>query len=274
MDARDHVPRRDAARASLDSFRARLAKAARGVLFLDFDGTLAPFHDDPAKVRVYPGVAEALDRIMAGGRTRLVIVTGRSLQDAPPALGTRRQPEIWGSHGRERLLPGEGILVLPIEERAVTALTAVDEWADRLERLGARCEPKPGAFAVHWRRLAFSDRLKVASAIDALWKAFPMRVHLVRRAFDGGIELRAPGFDKSDVVRTVLREEHGEPPCAYLGDDETDEDAFAYLRGRGWTALVRREGRPTAAGARLVPPDEVLAFLSGWSRFLPGTSVS
>lgn len=254
--------------ARLTAFWAELERAGRGVLFLDFDGTLAAFRANPAEVEPYPGVVDALDRIVDAGHTRLVIVTGRSLQDGPPPLGIQREVEIWGSHGRERRMPGGRIEVRAIGEKSAAALAAVDEWADELDRLGARCELKPGAFAVHWRWLAFNDRLKVASAIAALWEGFPMRMHLVRRGFDGGIEFRAPGFDKGDVVRTVLSEEHGEPPCAYLGDDDTDEDAFAFLRGRGFTALVREEPRPTVACVRFVPPDDVLHFLATWNRTL------
>jgi trehalose-6-phosphatase len=53
---------------------------------------------------------------------------------------------------------------------------------------------------------------------------------------------------------------------AYLGDDRTDEDAFAALAGRGLAVLVRDRDRPTEADIRLRPPDEVVAFLSRWVR--------
>jgi trehalose-phosphatase len=270
MDGREQPPAPSLGSARFRKFQAALAGAGRGVLFLDFDGTLAPFQADPARVQPYPGVVEILDRIAGADRTRLVLVTGRSLQEGLPPLGMQRDVEIWGSHGRERQRPGEKITVQPIGEKAAAALAAVDEWADELDRLGARCELKPGAMAVHWRWLPFSDRLRVAGAIAALWAGFPMRASLARRGFDGGIEFRAPGFDKGDVVRTVLEEERGEPPCAYLGDDDTDEDAFAYLNGRGFTALVREEFRPTAAAAWLVPPDDVLAFLQAWDKAIGG----
>jgi trehalose-6-phosphatase len=52
--------------------------------------------------------------------------------------------------------------------------------------------------------------------------------------------------------------------AAYLGDDTTDEDAFAVLRGRGLTMLVRAEQRPSQAEYWLRPPQDLLAFLDAW----------
>jgi trehalose-6-phosphatase len=61
--------------------------------------------------------------------------------------------------------------------------------------------------------------------------------------FDGGIEMRMPGRDKGDAVRTILDEIGPEAPVAYLGDDATDERAFLALGTRGLSVLVRPESR-------------------------------
>ena len=63
------------------------------------------------------------------------------------------------------------------------------------------------------------------------------------REFDGGIELRAASRNKGDAVRTILSELEPDTPVAYLGDDETDEDAFLALSERGLRVLVRRDWR-------------------------------
>ena len=83
----------------LDRFFARFAAASERVLFADYDGTLAPFHVRPELARPYPGVAEALDGIMAQGRTRVVMVSGRPADDLARLLPLKRRPEIWGAHG-------------------------------------------------------------------------------------------------------------------------------------------------------------------------------
>lgn len=51
---------------------------------------------------------------------------------------------------------------------------------------------------------------------------------------------------------------------AYLGDDLSDEGAFIALEGRGLTVLVRHELRPTVTQAWLLPPDELLVFMTRW----------
>jgi len=85
----------------------------------------------------------------------------------------------------------------------------------------------------------------------------------------GGLELRVVGIDKGRAVDQILAGSPPEAAAAYLGDDLTDEDAFAALSGRGervLTVLVREEWRPTRAEVWLRPPGGLLAFLGRWSR--------
>jgi trehalose-6-phosphatase len=64
-------------------------------------------------------------------------------------------------------------------------------------------------------------------------------------------------------VATLLGE-HARAPVIYVGDDRTDEDAFAALRGRGEGVLVAENGarRSSAAAAWLRSPDEVATLLA------------
>jgi trehalose 6-phosphate phosphatase len=48
----------------------------------------------------------------------------------------------------------------------------------------------------------------------------------------------------------------------YIGDDLTDEDAFARLDGAGTTIVVTAEDRPTYARLRLTDPGEVEVVLT------------
>jgi trehalose-6-phosphatase len=62
----------------------------------------------------------------------------------------------------------------------------------------------------------------------------------------------------------LLSEAGPDTAIAYLGDDMTDEDAFAVTKLRGVGVLVRPEFRETAADIWIRPPHELLAFLSHW----------
>ena len=97
----------------LAAFVERIETAPQRVLMLDYDGTLAPFHVDPAQAVPYPDVAAALEDIVQAGGTRVVLVSGRPAEDLPPLLPLTQRPEIWGAHGWERLLPDGSLVAGP-----------------------------------------------------------------------------------------------------------------------------------------------------------------
>jgi trehalose-phosphatase len=82
--------------------------------------------------------------------------------------------------------------------------------------------------------------------------------------FDGGLELRTRGCNKQHAAKAILSEMGPDSAIAYLGDDLTDEDAFAVTKPRGIAVLVRSEYRETAADVWLRPPGELLAFMGRW----------
>ncbi|HKK07650.1 MAG TPA: trehalose-phosphatase [Gemmatimonadota bacterium] len=244
-----------------DAFFKRVRREAVRVLFLDFDGTLAPFRADPSVVRPYEGVPGRLERIRGAG-TRLVLVSGRPAAEVRERLGLEPAPEVWGTHGWERAPAGARPGPVDLPEPARRGLAAA---AGRIGSSGAgRLERKPAALALHVRGEEEGRASRALAAAREAWEPVAGRFGLELRPFDGGLELRVPGRDKGHAVRTVLAE--AEPGAvAYLGDDDTDEDAFRALAGRGASVLVRPELRPTAADAWIRPPDELLDFLDRWA---------
>src|SRR5689334_16698202 len=140
--------------AALDALFAALECSPRALLMLDYDGTLAPFRNDPADAVPYPGVTELLDSIMQGARTRVVLISGRRAMDVLGLLKTHVRPEVWGCHGWERLEPSGTLSIQPAPPLALEALIAASGVADCALRLGARLERKPSSLALHWRGLA------------------------------------------------------------------------------------------------------------------------
>jgi trehalose-phosphatase len=249
----------------LEGFFATVSSAKTGALLLDYDGTLAPFHVDPARADPYPGVLAALEDLATAGTTRLVIVSGRWTRDLLPLLRLDELPEIWGVHGWERLMPDGRYKIEEPPESALTALVAADDWAADLVKLGARPERKPSSIAFHWRGLTADRVASIRRELARRWTSLGSPTALKMSEFDGGTELRAVGRDKGDVVRTVARECGVDSAIAYLGDDHTDEDAFAAMPERGASVLVNVAFRPTAAQLWLQPPDELLLFLQRWN---------
>lgn len=251
-----------ASQAAYSPFLEQLRSASERVLMLDYDGTLAPFTPERGKALPYPGILPLLARIMAAD-TRLVLITGRTASELAELLGLRPHPEIWGSHGVERLTSDGKYALAPEAASRQAGFTAA---AARLEGLGLekQLERKPGGVALHWRGLDPSQKQRLQQEIPQLWSPLLFAYGLELAEFDGGIELRIPGQDKGNAVRTILAESGSNAAFAYLGDDRTDEDAFRALKHVGLTVLVRPQSRPTAADLWLQPPNELIRFLEEW----------
>jgi len=249
---------------NIDGFFTRTRAASARVLMLDYDGTLAPFHVDPAQAVPYPGVAPLLDAIMDTGRTRLVIVSGRWTKDLIPLLGLKHLPELWGSHGWERLHTNGDYVTPRIRPRALELLVTADDLIAEIEALGARTERKPASLAFHWRGLPNAQVAEIREKLSEKWIELAHADELAWHDFDGGIELRISGHNKGDVVRTLIAEAGPDAALAYLGDDLTDEDAFKALPEHDAAILVRSQLRPTAANYWIQPPDELIEFLTRW----------
>ncbi len=248
---------------NIEEFLESVARAQRSVLLLDYDGTLAPFSVDRQRAVTYPGLRVLLQQIIDAGRTRLVIVTGRNAREIDPFLRLRPAPEVWGSHGLQRLLPDGNCEMPEIPESVTEVLDDARRWLE-YQGLHELAEMKPGSIAVHWRALKQTEAEKLRGRIIMGWFPIAERADLTLLEFDGGVEMRMPDPDKGDAVRTVLQETPSDVPCAYLGDDITDERAFRAIASRGLGILVRPMFRRTAAQAWLKPPEELREFLSRW----------
>jgi trehalose-phosphatase len=246
----------------LDDFFQSLAGATKSALLLDFDGTLAPFRVDPAKVRPWAGVANLLDEIQRIGRTRTAIITGRPAADVALQLGTRVTPEIWGLHGAERRFSDGHFEEEEMGRFQLETLASARE-AIHDAQLGVRVEEKRNAIVVHWRGVSPHSVKRIRHVAFELLARFADSPTFRLLQFDGGLELRT-GRHKGDALRMILEELPVQAPVAYLGDDATDEHAFEAIANRGLSVLVRRKWRPGAAQIWLRPPVQLREFLASW----------
>lgn len=247
----------------VEQFMEAVAQSPASALLLDYDGTLAPFCLNRQQALPYPGVTALLQEIIANGRTRVVIITGRSAREVIPLLAVDPSLEIWGCHGLERLRR-DGTCETPrVEEPVLRALADADRWL-RHQGLHNRAEFKTGTVAIHWRGLDEAMAAETRARVLLGWLPIAQRTPMELLEFDGGIEMRMPGLDKGDAVGTILGEIGPEIPVAYLGDDMTDERAFIALGTRGLSVLVRPEWHKTAAALWIRPPDGLRDFLTRW----------
>lgn len=269
------------------AFGRRLAEAPRSVLLLDYDGTLAPFAIDKMQAWPYPGVAEALRMLYMMPGVRLVLVTGRRAMELESLLDLAKNLEIWGSHGREHIGVDRQYTVHPVSEQQRILLDGIVNHVEQalvhvplhredggaVSSISEQIERKPGSVAVHWRGLEEASRARVQDAAAA---ADPTRdSDLIQRlSFASGVEFRATGYTKAVAIQKVLEQSAAGDVLAYLGDDLTDEDAFAALGQAGLSLLVGPNSRKTQAQYWLLPPVDLLRFFQDWQHAAQSDSAS
>jgi len=221
------------------------------VLFLDLDGTLAPLVDHPDDARVPGATGRVLRRLQASG-ARVVLVSGRSV--AGVLHVARMRPDaILGDHGAR--IWTRGVVRPWLRADAETLARVVREVAPALEQLrGVRLEHKDRSLAIHLR-LAPGARAATTRVIVAILRRVGLRVLRGKRVIDGQL----PGVDKGTAVRRYLATVPAGGAVLYAGDDTTDQDAFAALRGDAVTVVVGTGAR--GANFRTRHPSTFAAWL-------------
>lgn len=227
-------------------------------IFLDYDGTLTPIVADPNAARI--GTEERSVLRSLSQSLPVAIVSGRNLDDLKRLVAV--EGLIYsGNHGWEIEGSGERFrrpLDDTMKRSLAEALTALEQATRALT--GVFVERKRFSIAVHTRGAGSEAEREKALAEAAKAKAYFDGLELT---FGKEIaELRpAASWDKGSAVGYILDSLPSQRTPLYIGDDQTDEDAFAVVSHRHGVGVV--VGQPPATEARfsLTDPGEVLAFL-------------
>jgi len=192
----------------------------------------------------------------------MVVITGRPAREIAPMLGLDPALEVWGLHGAERLYP-DGRRELEAAPAATQEKLEELRQSLRRDSLGGLFEDKANGVVMHWRGVPQRKARQIEQRTRALFEPLAQMEGLALLDFEAGLELRV-GRNKGGAVEALLAEYGTGGPAAYLGDDLSDEAAFRAMKGRGLSALVRRERRETAAEIWLRPPGELKEFLERW----------
>ena len=252
-----------------DEVAAALPPVADAVVLLDFDGTLSHLVDQPGDAAPTTGAARAIRALAA--RTRVVLVSGRSVDDLRPRLPDDLDVTFAGGHGAELAHGKEDVQPMVADIGRVTHHrdAAIEKLHAILDDVpGWVVEVKPTGVAVHSRMATDADA-HMAEVLDVL-DAHAVADMEVTRGHDV-VELRPAGVNKGVAVARLLADD-ARTPVAF-GDDVTDEDTFAEVVARdGIAVLVATEPRATHASLRLTDPDAVVATLAAWAAATPGES--
>jgi trehalose 6-phosphate phosphatase len=215
--------------------------AADAAFFIDFDGTLVVIAARPDLVRVEPGVIALLRRLAGRYGGAVAVVTGRPLAAVDALLAPLKLP-IAAEHGSVR-------------RDAAGVLHGNSKWSARIEQVAARLAPfveanpgllfelKTASVALHYRQRPelgqmCAEAVQAATADLAELSVLPGKMVY---------EVRPQGADKGTAVEAFLDEAPfaGRVPV-YIGDDFTDEHAFAAVNARGGVTIKVGEGETLA----------------------------
>ncbi|WP_394432968.1 trehalose-phosphatase [Streptomyces sp. SGAir0957] len=264
--------------AGRDGLAAVVARPARSVIAVDFDGTLAPIVADPEQARAHPDAVPAL-AALAPHVASVAVITGRPAGVAVRHGGFAGVPGlehlvVLGHYGAERWDAVTGTVRAPAPHPGVAAVRS--ELPGVLNEFGlwhdTYVEEKGRAVAVHTRRAA--DPQGAFEALRAPLTALAARHGLVVEPGRMVLELRPPGVDKGVALTEYVREV-GAEAVLYAGDDLGDLPAFAAVE------KLRLDGVPgvlVCSGSAEVPdladradlvvpgPAEVAALLAKLAR--------
>ncbi|MBK1664819.1 trehalose-phosphatase [Rhodospirillum rubrum] len=270
------IPAMDDTESFLAAFRGRIP-----VVFLDFDGTLAPIAERPEAVVFSAERREAVRKL--ADKLPVAIVSGRDRADVEKQVGLPGLTYA-GGHGFDIRLTPSGAAEIPRDEADPLAAELDGGLAGLVERLdameaalhagldgiaGALIERKRFSVAAHDRMVAPADRPAFAAALEAARRDLRgLREKAGKRLIEFLPDI---DWDKGKAVlhlRRALGVDGERYVAVFFGDDLTDEDAFRVLPeidGIGVLVAGAEEdgrGRTSHAFFRVADPDEVCRLLN------------
>jgi trehalose 6-phosphate phosphatase len=230
------------------------------VVGFDYDGTLAPITATPDRAQMRPSTRRLLHAVAR--RYPCVIISGRSRADLAARIGSVPVRHLSGNHGIE-----------PWGEKAVYA-ARVARWVSTLRaclagHAGVFVEQKTYSLTVHYRTAREKARV-IREVHDAVRSLRGTRVVAGSQA----VNVVPTGAPHKGVALRRVRQLLGCDLAIFVGDDDTDEDAFGALPPSRLLSVHVGARGPTLAPFRLKNQLAIDDFLAALLALRPGTGGS
>ena len=232
------------------------------IILLDYDGTLTPIVKKPHLAKLTTARRRFLKKLARHKKIVLGIVSGRSLVDVKSKV---KVPGIYysGNHGFEiegpklKHLHPQAQKIKPLLKKIARQLKA------KLKKVkGIIVENKGLSLSVHYRLASKTGEAKARQLLLKTLQPYLKRNQIKLTRGKKVFEIRPPfNWHKGKAVLWILKTLKIKNAIPfYLGDDETDEDAFLALKNQGITIRVGKR-RGSAAKFTFNNVDQVYLFL-------------
>jgi len=243
------------------NIQARIQQAQDLFLFLDYDGTLTPIVSRPELALCPSEVKRYLEKLRDLSGIYLAIISGRSIEDVREKVGVPGIVYV-GNHGLEIENPAGRHKKILASARKKELKRITQNLQNSLKEIpGILFEDKGPILSVHYRNAHQKFFTQVPQIVEAELEQWRNRWKMA--SGKKVLEIRPNiNFNKGKAVKEILKTF----PCQqllpiYLGDDQTDEDAFRVLKGQGISVFVGMGKLSSEADFFLKSPDEVQEFL-------------
>ncbi|GGK59969.1 trehalose-phosphatase [Nocardia camponoti] len=204
---------------------ASVARVPRLLVASDYDGTIAPIVNDPAKAFPQRESVSALRALAGMANTTAAVISGRALRDLAALSRLPVEVQLIGSHGSEFDVG----FVHAIDNDARQLLAEIITEFNKIaaENPGVTVEAKPASAALHVRN---ADPEIGRRALNTVRKGAAKWVGVQVTEGKAVIELAVIPTDKGTALDTI-RHNESSSAAVFFGDDVTDEKAFRVLSG-------------------------------------------
>jgi trehalose-phosphatase len=241
----------------------KIRRAKSILLVCDFDGTLASIKPTPRGVRLPQETKRLLFLLAKDKNNNVGIISGRSLSEIKKIVGV---DNIFyaGNHGFEIKLPKRKKFVHPQAKKFRYLLKKLTkELKERLRGYkGLLVENKISTLSIHYRRCPAAQITRIKKDIRSIFLPLVKEKKIKITGGKKVIEIRPPvNWDKGKALSWIKDKLKARKALTiYLGDDETDEDAFACIE-KGLAIYVGTKKRHSRAKFYLPEPKKVINFL-------------
>jgi trehalose-phosphatase len=244
-----------------ENIQSKIQQAQNLFLFLDYDGTLTPIVPKPELALCPSEVKRHLKKLRDLPHVYLAIISGRSLEDLRKKVGVSNIIYV-GNHGLEIENPDGRHKKMLSSARTRELKKITQNLENSLKEIpGILFEEKGPILSVHYRNVPQKFLVLIPQVLEKELQQWRDRWKMASGKMVLEIQPKLD-FHKGKAVMEILKNVSslGLLPI-YLGDDQTDEDAFRVLKGQGISVFIGPGRLPSEADFFLRNPDEVQEFL-------------